>query len=79
MKKLSPFGSILRVDFRPDSDADVLVEFRPEATPTLFSIAGMDADLSDLLGRAVELRTPGDLSRYFRAKVIAGARLLHAA
>lgn len=77
--RLSLFGSILRDDFNPASDVDMLVEFRPDRTPTLFSIAAMEADLSELLGRKVDLRTPRELSRFFRDKVVAQARLLHAA
>ncbi len=79
ISRLSLFGSILRDDFLPDSDVDVLVEFLPHRTPTLFSIAGMEADLGELIGRKVDLRTPRELSRYFRDKVIATARPLHAA
>ena len=77
--RLSLFGSILRDDFRPDSDVDMLVEFLPGMTPTLFAIARMEDDLTQMLGREVDLRTPADLSRYFREKVVAGARVLHAA
>ncbi len=77
--RLSLFGSILRDDFRPDSDVDVLVDFLPDRTPTLFSIAAMEAEVGGLIGRKVDLRTPRELSRYFRDKVIAQARTLHAA
>ena len=79
VSRLSLFGSILRDDFRPDSDVDVLVEFLPDRTPTLFSIARIEADLCDLIGRKIDLKTPRELSRYFRDKVIAQAKLLHAA
>jgi len=77
--RLSLFGSILRDDFGPESDIDVLVEFLPDRTPGLFAFAGMQMELSDLLRRQVDLRTPADLSRYFRAQVVHEARLLHAA
>lgn len=84
--RLSLFGSILRppspeggYGFRPTSDVDILVEFGPTARPTLMSLARMEGDLSDLIGREVDLRTAGDLSGLFRDEVVAGARLLHAA
>ncbi|MBL8763058.1 MAG: nucleotidyltransferase family protein [Phycisphaerae bacterium] len=77
--RLSLFGSVLREDFGPESDVDVLVEFLPGRTPTLFSIAEMEASLSELIGRKVDLRTPAELSKYFRDEVVASARLLHAA
>jgi uncharacterized protein len=71
--KLAVFGSYLREDFGPDSDIDLLVEFDPKRTPTLFDIADMEIELSELLGRKVDLRTPQDLSRYFRDEVVAHA------
>ena len=77
--RLSLFGSVLRDDFTPESDIDVLVEFLPDRTPTLASIAVMEDDLSTMLGRRVDLRTPQELSRYFRDEVMASARVLHAA
>ncbi|MBS0195460.1 MAG: nucleotidyltransferase family protein [Planctomycetes bacterium] len=84
--RLSLFGSILRppspeggYGFRPTSDVDMLVEFQPGARPTLMSLARMEGELSELIGRAVDLRTAGDLSRLFRDEVVTTARLLHAA
>ncbi len=77
--RLSLFGSVLRDDFTPESDVDVLVEFLPGRTPTLPSIAVMEDDLGTMLGRRVDLRTPQELSRYFRDEVVASARVLHAA
>jgi predicted nucleotidyltransferase len=68
--KLALFGSVLREDFRPDSDVDVLVEFEPGHTVGLLTIAGLEIELSEMLGRKVDLRTPGDLSRYFRDEVV---------
>ena len=67
------FGSVLTPRFRPESDIDVLVEFEPGQGPTMFGIAGMELELTEKLGRKVDLRTPEELSRYFRAKVVAGA------
>jgi hypothetical protein len=70
IQRLAVFGSALRADFRPDSDLDLLVEFEPDRVPGLFGIARMERELSALLGgRKVDLRTPHDLSRYFRQQV----------
>lgn len=79
IRRLSVFGSALGNDFREDSDVDLLVEFKPDRIPGLFGIAGMEKELSEILGRKVDLRTPGDLSRYFREKVLAEAEVLYAA
>ena len=79
IRRLSLFGSVLRPDVRPDSDVDVLVEFEPGSIPGLFGIARMERELSPLLGgRKVDLRTPEDLSRYFRQSVLAEAELQYA-
>lgn len=77
IRKLALFGSALRDDFRPDSDVDILVEFEPEARVGLIRLAGMELDLSELLGRKVDLRTPQDLSRHFRDEVVQQAETLH--
>ena len=80
IRKLSFFGSVLREDFRPDSDIDVLVEFEPGKTPGLFKLADMEAELSDLFGRRkVDLRTPAELSRCFRDRVVKEAQVQYAA
>jgi predicted nucleotidyltransferase len=73
IRKLALFGSILTDRFRPDSDVDVLVEFEREHIPGLFGIVEMESELGGMLGRKVDLRTPGDLSRYFRDEVLASA------
>jgi len=73
IRKLSLFGSILTDKFRPESDIDILVEFEPENGPTMFGIIDMETELSEKLGRKVDLRTAGELGRYFRNKVVAGA------
>jgi predicted nucleotidyltransferase len=70
VRKLSLFGSVLREDFRSESDVDVLVEFEPGQTPGLLSMAALELELSELIGRKVDLRTPAELSRYFRDNVI---------
>ena len=77
--KLSFFGSVLREDFRPDSDIDVLVEFETGQVPGFFRLLAMQDELSELLGgRKVDLRTPEDLSRYFREEVVGGAEVQYA-
>lgn len=71
IRRLAIFGSALRKDFRPESDIDVLVEFEPDRTPGLLGVARMELELSELFsGRKVDLRTPEDLSRYFRQDVL---------
>jgi predicted nucleotidyltransferase len=75
IRKLSLFGSILTPRFRPESDIDVLVEFEPKHVPGLIRLAGMEIELSEKLGHKVDLRTPGDLSKYFRDKVVSTALL----
>ena len=79
IRRLSLFGSVLRNDFRWDSDVDVLAEFEPGHVPGLFRLAEMELELSELLnGRKVDLRTPEDLSRYFRADVLRTAEVQYA-
>jgi hypothetical protein len=79
IRRLSLFGSVLAGTDQPDSDVDVLVEFEPGRTPGYIALAGMEAELSGLLhGRRVDLRTPADLSRYFRDDVVRTAALQHA-
>lgn len=73
IRKLSLFGSVLTDRFDPDSDVDVLVEFELGNGPGYFGLAGMEIELSEMLGRKVDLRTPQELSRYFREKVVTGA------
>jgi predicted nucleotidyltransferase len=75
---LAVYGSVLREDFGPESDVDILVDFEPAFIPTLFDMVEMEKELSQLLGRKVDLRTPGDLSRYFRDKVLAEAQVQYA-
>ena len=73
IRKLSMFGSVLRDDFSPESDIDILIEFKDGATPGLFSLMRMQDELTEILGRTVDLRTPNDLSRYFRDDVVDNA------
>jgi uncharacterized protein len=79
IRKLSVFGSYLREDFRPESDIDFLVEFESDHIPGLIGLAGMEIELSELLGgQKVDLRTPNELSRYFRDEVLAEAEVQYA-
>lgn len=78
IRRLALFGSVLRDDFRPDSDVDVLVEFEPGHVPGLAFITMQD-ELSDLLGRKVDLNTPACLSPYFRKEVLDEAEVLYVA
>lgn len=73
--KLSVFGSSIRGELQPDSDIDLLVEFERGLTPGLFSIIRMEMELTEMLGRKIDLRTPEDLSPYFRDEVIQNAKL----
>lgn len=79
VRKLSLFGSVLRDDFGPQSDVDVLVEFEPNAIVGYFELADMERELSGLLGRNADIRTPGELSRYFRDEVLTAAETLYEA
>jgi predicted nucleotidyltransferase len=73
IRKLAFFGSVLTEQFGPQSDVDVLVEFEPGHVPG-FAFVTLQEELSRLLGRQVDLHTPGSLSRHFRERVIAEAR-----
>lgn len=76
IRKLALFGSVLRNDFRPDSDLDVLVEFEPNKTPGDLKFNAIQTELSALFGRYIDLNTAEDLSRYFRQRVIDSARII---
>lgn len=79
IRRLALFGSQLKGTARPDSDIDLLVEFELDGVPGLLGIAAMELELADLLGgRKVDLRTPQDLSRYFRDEVVRTAEVQYA-
>ncbi len=79
IRRLSLFGSVLTDRFSDASDIDILVEFRPEVRIGFFRLADIEDELSQLLGgRKVDLRTPMDLSRYFRDQVVRDARVVYA-
>jgi len=80
IQRLSLFGSRRTGSHRPDSDVDLLVEFEPGQAPGLFALADIEEELSQLLGgRRVDLRSPRDLSRYFRDEVLRAAEVQYAA
>jgi uncharacterized protein len=79
IRKLALFGSVLTNRFSDSSDVDFLVEFRPHQRVGFFKLADIESELSRLLGgRKVDLRTPLDLSRYFREEVVRDALVLYA-
>jgi predicted nucleotidyltransferase len=78
IRRLALFGSVLRDDFTPDSDVDVLVEFEPGQTPG-WSFFSMQDELAGILGRRVDLNTAQSLSKYFRDEVLAEAEELYVA
>lgn len=76
IRKLSLFGSVLRDDFSPKSDIDVLVEFEPGHVPGFIRLAEMEFELAKILGeRKIDMNTPNSLSRYFRDEVLSEARV----
>lgn len=77
VSELALFGSVLRDDFRPDSDIDVLVEFEAGHVPGLIRMGGLEIEMSSIVGRKVDLRTPAELSRYFRQEVMDGAEPIY--
>lgn len=77
IRKLAVFGSATRDDFGPESDVDFLVEFDPGHVPGLMTLAGMENELAEIVGRDVDLRTIGDVSPYFRDQVVATAQPLY--
>ncbi len=76
IRRLAFFGSVLRDDFSAESDVDVLVEFDPDARVGL-QFFKMEQELSEILGRKVDLNTAGFLSKYFRDEVLADAKVLY--
>jgi predicted nucleotidyltransferase len=78
IRRLALFGSVLREDFRPDSDVDVLVEFEPGHVPGLRFFA-LERELSEIVGRRIDLNTPNFLSNYFRGRVLAEAEVQYVA
>jgi predicted nucleotidyltransferase len=78
IRRLSFFGSVISDHFTQDSDVDVLVEFEQGQVVGLLRLAGMEIELSEILGRKVDLRTPADLCRYFKDDVLSAAEVQYA-
>ncbi len=76
--RLSLYGSVVRQDFRPDSDVDILVEFEAGHIPGLFTLGGIALELDELVGREVDLKTPADFPDTVRHEVLATAEPLYA-
>ena len=77
VRKMSLFGSVIRHDFTPKSDVDVLIEFQPGPTPGLKYFWDMPNELSQILGREVDLNTARELSKYFRQEVLDEAEVIY--
>ena len=77
IRRLAFFGSVLRDDFTPESDVDVLVEFDPAARVGLIALAGMEIELSQILGHKAEMHTIKGLNRHFRRNVLDEAEVLY--
>ncbi len=77
--RLAFFGSVLTDRFDENSDVDVLVEFDAAHVPGMIRLCGMEHELSEILGRKADMRTPNDLSRYFRDEVMNTAVVQYAA
>ena len=77
INKLSLFGSVLRDDFTPQSDVDILVEFQPGKTPSFFTLVDIQDRLENIIKRKVDLRTLPELSIYFRDRVLAEALVIY--
>ena len=73
IRRLSLFGSVLREDFNPSSDVDVLVEFDADARVGLIRLAALELELGQIFGRKVDLNTPGFLSKYYRERILSEA------
>ncbi|NJN92853.1 MAG: nucleotidyltransferase family protein [Anaerolineales bacterium] len=78
VRELALFGSVLRDDFRPDSDIDVLVEFEPEARITLLTLSGMQIELAEILQRPVDLVLRDSLKPLIRESVLSSAETIYA-
>ena len=75
IRRLSLFGSVLREDFTPYSDVDVLVEFHADAQVGMIRLSALEMELSQILGRKVDLNTPGFLSKYYRERILSEAEV----
>lgn len=74
---LALFGSVLTTSFKDTSDVDMLVKFEVNHTPSLFTLVDIEDELCSIVGRRVDLRTPNELSRYFRDEVLSQAKVIY--
>ena len=79
IRRLSLFGSAQRGELKPESDVDILVYFEEGRTPGLFDLSRMEIELTEMLGRKADLRTPAELSRYFREEVVRSSEVQYEA
>jgi uncharacterized protein len=77
VQRLAVFGSVLREDFSAASDVDILIEFKPDASIGFFKMYDLEQELTQIIGRQVDLRTPNELSQHFRDAVIGEALLIY--
>lgn len=77
IRRLSLFGSVLRSDFSPESDIDILVEFEPDHVPGLIRLELMQIELSELLGRTIDLLTPKSLHPSIRGRILAEVHVIY--
>lgn len=78
IRRLSLFGSVIRDDFTPTSDVDVLVEFEPGKTPG-WEYFALGDELAKIIGRRVDLLTAEELSHYYRDEVVREAQTVYVA
>ena len=71
------FGSVLTSNFSAKSDVDILVQFKKNQGPNFIEFIDMEEELSEIIGRKVDLNTPNDLSRYFRDEVLEKAKVIY--
>jgi predicted nucleotidyltransferase len=79
VRELSLFGSAVRGELQPDSDIDLLVDYFPDARPSLFDLIGMTNELSDLTGRKIDLGVKRALKPRYRERILAEAQIIYAA
>lgn len=77
VQRMALFGSVLRDDFTETSDIDFLIEYLPQARVSLLDMASQEIGLSQLIGRAIDLRTASELSPYFRQDVLDVAQVIY--
>lgn len=77
IRKLALFGSVLRDDFRPESDIDVLIDFVPESKVNFFQFVEIQDNLQRILNREIDLHTAGSLGPTIRSDILASAEVIY--